>query len=92
MTPFSPGLRLWGHAEENNPYRRNGGYAGGAVTGTEGAETARGRGCLQQRDQRGNGDRVETSVGIWDPADKPHPGGTYLREKPHPAVPQTDAE
>ncbi len=28
-----------------------------------------------------NGDRVETSVGIWDPADKPHPGGTYLREK-----------
>lgn len=26
-----------------------------------------------------NGDRVETSVGIWDPMDKPHPGGTYLR-------------
>lgn len=28
-----------------------------------------------------NGDRVETGVGIWDPSDKPHPGGTYLREK-----------
>jgi hypothetical protein len=26
-----------------------------------------------------NGDRVQTGVGIWDPADKPHPAGTYLR-------------